>query len=239
MNYVLGTAVNLDPRDLTVFLHSFRRHNEEDEVILFVNRHFPIHDPRVRQVGISPGGIIINERYSFYREFLKNLKPDAETQILISDVRDVVFMGNPFLGAKDQIRMAGENVEFESCPINRDWMMRAYGKFPEWSEVFCAGTTMMPYLEMMWYLGWMVSELDRLKPLSETMISDQAAHNAFVHWANPEEELRSTKFLTVGHLLSKFSPDYLLSAESWMHPALIHQYDRSPVLVEHFRNLYL
>jgi hypothetical protein len=208
-------------------------------------RKFPfIPDPHPEAPRSLPEPIyIFNYRHFLYYDYL--LKRGREFRnVLLTDVKDVVFQRDPFAFAiADRIHVAMENpdIPLGACPWTSQWVLAGYP-----AEVLerlrdkalsCAGTTLAPVPLMMRYLELMLREIAVMKDAYEC--ADQAAHNLLLHEGklDPVERLRNFEgpILTVGT-----EPSYRLNEANELVNrdgaaiAIVHQYDRHSELMRLF-----
>jgi hypothetical protein len=261
---ILGTVENYDFYEFRRFLISLRRTNFRGHVCLFVGpgisrrtiarirghdvevvpyrSKFPfVADPHPDAPKSLPEPIyVFNYRHFLYCDYL--LKHGGKFRnVLITDVKDVVFQRDPFdfvVGDRIHLAMENPNIPVGSCPWTSQWILAGYP--PEVlerlkdDEMSCAGTTLAPVPLMMRYLELMLAEIAGMKDAYEC--ADQAAHNLLLHEGKLEPVNRLRNFegpiLTVGT-----EPRYELSDEGDLVNrdgsviAVVHQYDRHPQLV--------
>jgi hypothetical protein len=261
---ILGTVENYDFYEFRRFLISLRKTSFRGHVCLFVGpgirratigkiqrygvelipyrRAFPfVADPHPDSPGWLPQPIhIYNYRHFLYYDYL--LKHGFRFRnVLITDVKDVVFQRDPFdFAVGDRIHVAMENPDIPvgACPWTSQWILAGYS--PEVlerlkdDELSCAGTTLAPVPLMLRYLELMLAEIAGMKDAYEC--ADQAAHNLLLHEGKLEPVNRLRNFegpvLTAGT-----EPRYELNDEGKLVNrdgsviAVVHQYDRHPELV--------
>jgi hypothetical protein len=266
-NLILGTVANYDFYEFRRFLISLRQTSFRGHICLFVGpgisrgtvrkiRQFDVEvvpyggafpfvgDPHADAPKSLPEPIhIYNYRHFLYYDYL--LKHGRKYRnVLITDVKDVVFQHDPFeFPVPDRIHMAMENpnIPVGACPWTSQWLLAGYG--PEVLErlkdkdMSCAGTTLAPVPHMMRYLDLILAEIAGMK--DAFTCADQAAHNLLLHEGklDPVERLGNFEgpILTVGS-----EPRYKLSENKELvnrdgsKIAVIHQYDRHPELVRLF-----
>lgn len=212
----------------------------EAEVIEFGNRFPFVEAPHQDNVGSLPEPIhICNFRYYLYYDYL--LKQGAGFRnVLITDVRDVVFQRDPFqtsLGEAIHVAMENVAIPIGDCPWTAPWIVTAYGhrrlEQLRTQPMSCSGTTMAPVPLMMTYLRAMLDEIQVMR--SGDAYLDQAAHNVLLHAGKVEPVRRMQNFegpiLTVGS-----EPACQLNAANELVNrdgsviAIVHQYDRHPQL---------
>ena len=261
---ILGTVENYDFYEFRRFLISLRRTRFGGHVCLFVGpgisrrtiasirkydvevvpyrRAFPfVADPHPGAPESLPEPIyVFNYRHFLYYDYL--LKHCTRFRnVLLTDVKDVVFQRDPFdfaIGERINVAMENPNISVGSCPWTSQWLLAGYP--PEVlerlkdEEMSCAGTTLAPVPLIMRYLELMLAEIARMKDAYEC--ADQAAHNLLLHEGKlgPVNRLRNFEgpILTVGT-----EPRYRLNDKEELVNrdgstiAVVHQYDRHAELV--------
>ena len=126
---VLGLAIGYQADDIAPFVRSLRQHYEGPAHLFcddgpglaaLLERH------RITwtKAMLPPKGDPAIWRYRLYEEHLANVSVD--TQILLSDVADVVFQGDPFgfsVAAGCIGFLEDRSMTIGTCPWNRDWMV--------------------------------------------------------------------------------------------------------------------
>jgi hypothetical protein len=264
---ILGTVEHYDFYEFRQFLISLRQTNFRGHICLFVGPGISRGTVRkIRQHGVemvpysgafpfvadphadAPKWLadpihIFNYRHFLYYDYL--LKHGRKFRdVLLTDVRDVVFQHDPFdFPVSDRIHVAMENPDIPvgACPWTSQWLLAGYA--PEVlerlkdKEMSCAGTTLGPAPHIMRYLDLMLAEIAGMK--DAFTCADQAAHNVLLYEGklNPVEKLRNFEgpILTVGS-----EPRYELNENNELvnrdgsRIAIIHQYDRHPRLLRLF-----
>ena len=206
------------------------------EVLRFTDRFPFVADPHPDNVKRLPTPIhICNSRYFLYYDYL--LKHGSRFRnVLITDVRDVVFQRNPFdFDVADSICVAMENsdIPIRKCPWTAPWVIAAFGqdRLEEIGdkEMSCSGTTLAPVPLMKRYLRAMLGEIAVMN--SADAYLDQAAHNVLLHRGAIEPAQRLSNFegpiLTIG----SETRYWLNEARELVNRdgsviAVVHQYDR-------------
>lgn len=194
---VMGLAANYGIPELAPFVLSLRQSGYAGDIVLltygcdsstaaFLRAH------RVRMVpftGLSAMPMSMNSARMFrYLDWLLELylnAPDAIEygRILLTDIRDVVFQGDPFKRAPQGrvLFFLETDRTIGACPINGDWMARAYGPAVAGElaqqPVSCAGTVMGTPDGLVEYLAHMVRDILRVHPQHRFSGVDQAIHN--------------------------------------------------------------
>jgi hypothetical protein len=177
-------------------------------------------------------------RYEHYLEYLSAQQYD---QVLISDIRDVIFQGDPFAHDVQELELVLEDsrILIRTEPFNRRWMKNLYGA-PALERygndvVSCSGTTLGTAKGIARYLRAMISEIRKQKiPLGS---HDQGIHNFLLRcgkldpvkvYVNEEGPI-----ITVGKQEDiKINGSNQVTNRNGDVPAVVHQYDRHGWLVE-------
>lgn len=172
-------------------------------------------------------------RYQLYRDHLSGPGSGAD-YVLLSDVRDVWFQGDPFEPAPQvlEVFLEDQSVKIGADVFNRRWIERLYGS----SElerlagfvVSCSGTVAGDCVSMRRYVTEMAAELrGRISPMSS---HDQGAHNYLLRFGHldpvtivPNE---TGRVLTMGSMQSIMQAEGHVVNRDGSVPPVIHQYDR-------------
>lgn len=264
-NLVLGAASNIELESIKVFLKSFRKHNDEADIFLLVET--TITDEKRREIEKNGAHVIFssteyflktpinNTRYIKFYEFLEEKIWDYQN-ILISDVRDVYFQGNPFSSMNQNCIMFAQEEETKTisgdCNFNARWIQQTYGESVYQSlhdkKITCCGTILGSSTNMQAYLKFMVSEISRFlhqnNPFFDDML-DTAIHTYSYYmrsdlFKNPVMNTNGDIFGTVGLTIIE-CPEKVLIKDGKIEinrqfPSIIHQYDRSPWLTSFIKN---
>ncbi|KAK9834876.1 hypothetical protein WJX81_005701 [Elliptochloris bilobata] len=107
-DYVLTTAVGYTPYQTRAFLKTFRRHNQEARIVVLVapdqwlatrnpfcayGRHYGVEFHSLEPSQYYP---VVLLRFLAYQEMLDSLRPGSVRNILLADMRDTLFQGDPF-----------------------------------------------------------------------------------------------------------------------------------------------
>ena len=164
---------------------------------------------------------------------------------MLSDVRDVLFQGEPFKGMTDapqRFFLKYHTVTIGTQPGNANWVRNAYGESAlariAAYRVSCSGVTFGTTAGMLAFLRAVTGELTRVTPQIAGLDGyDQGVHNYLI-WtgAFPAAELlensRGPVLTMHGAPLEEFRRDdrgRLLDERGEIIPVL-HQYDRHPAL---------
>lgn len=261
---VMGLSAYYGERDLAPFVLSLRRYSPDTDVVLFTHaaspqtRHF-LDAHGVAQVPFDTLPLFamsMNSARMFrYLEFLRGtiFNADGSTPyeyIMLSDVRDVIFQGDPFadLNGADLYYFLEGNRTFGNCPINARWMEQAFGpnalRDAKDAPVSCAGTLIAAPAALMLYLVQMCRYVLRAPPLTRNSGIDQAIHNhIMINRLIPSATVvkNGAAVMTVPtdtpHGMT-VSPDGMLRNADGSISAVVHQYDRDPTLLAAINALY-
>lgn len=178
-------------------------------------------------------------RYLHYERVIRSREP-APDYVMISDLRDVFFQGDPFADPVDglEVYLEDASVRIGYDDFNTRWIREVFG--PQAVEelrgrpVSCSGTVVGTRDAMLAYVTEMAAEIARhRRPMGAR---DQAVHNVLLHRdrlpaptviANGEGRV-----LTMGKM-----PSYRTDADGRVVnadgsiPAVLHQWDRHAALV--------
>lgn len=244
MNLVLGAVGGYSFAQLAPFVRSLRKvsrvacvfldYGLEPEVVTDLARHevqvAPVEDP-------APLREITHDRFRAYAAFL-SAHGHRFDRVLFTDVRDVVFQGDPFaLDTGPGLAAFAESGTIGADPCNAGWIRDVYG--PAMLErlrekpILCAGTTLGSVEAALAYTIRMARELRERKG-SGLWGRDQGMHNALL-WTGELEArlLRNGAGVYTLALVTpetiRFDRDGQVVVEGCV-PAVLHQYDRHPVL---------
>jgi hypothetical protein len=194
-NLILGTAFGYGPNQIEVFVKSLRKYSNS-QVMLVVdslseeltnfltdyNISTYLHPVDLTNIRVSE---IFNIRHKCYRNILEYNFLDVD-RVFISDVRDVVFQGDPFGHVTDtDLEFFLEPKQIKDCEFNSKKIKKLYGnKFLSEigdKEISCAGTTIGTREGILKYLDKMLLELNRLRIQNDAFADDQAVHNYLIY----------------------------------------------------------
>ena len=176
-------------------------------------------------------------RYAHYYEILQRT-PDTD-QVLLTDVRDVLFQSDPFTPPAQQLEVFLEEpgLTIGSEPFNRRWIHNLYGA-DELAAIggltaSCSGTVAGPRDAVLNYLKEMSEAImTRRRPLGS---HDQGVHNHLLrHDRFPHARIVPNGYgrvLTMGGMrqVRRDAEGRALNHDGTV-PAVIHQYDRHPTI---------
>jgi hypothetical protein len=195
-------------------------------------------DPRLTKarLGGALGNLAI-ARYFWYFDYLSRTV-GSYRNVMVTDVRDVVFTGNPFdfdIGSSVHMFLENEEDTIGSHPPSKSWLVGAYGHetFDALSDrpIVCSGVTIGAAPAVLAYLGVMVDELARLDRQFDGM--DQGIHNYLLYNdLVPDVRFSGNEDGPVV-TLALIPPERAISLvyDRDPPPKVVHQYDRHPRLV--------
>ena len=180
------------------------------------------------------GNIEVARFFWFYR-FL-HAQSDRYRFVMLTDVRDVLFLGNPFdfdVGDTANYFLEKEGSTLGTDETNRSWIHHIYGDavLEELADrpVSCSGITIGTSEAVLAYLAAMVDELAAMP--RQWMGTDQSAHNVVVHRGKAPGRLVENSKGPVLTIASMTGEEAHALVESRAHGAkVVHQYDRHPTL---------
>jgi hypothetical protein len=263
-NVVLGTALAYGPRELNNFVKSFREFNKDDDLVLIVdkdNRLFEFFEkyqvtPIFFESRFFMSTHINNARFIRYLEFMLDNITKYD-RVFLTDTRDIVFQDNVFKDlsfefmhffAEDEKVTIGSDQTYNTPWIKMVFGDEIYNQMKD-KRIICAGTTLGSTGNIMKYLNMMVDIFRQLKNKNTNAYSinvDQGIHNFIAHNTHyfTEGSIKDNGDIvaTIGLTLNKDPGKIRLDGDvmyvSDMKPAVIHQYDRSPKLVELYHKKY-
>lgn len=230
MNIILGSVWSCDWADLRPFFVSLGNSGFTGNTYIF---HW-------NMTGKAPQGIIpipfmpdpdcnlLCQRFMLYRNLCNNILSETD-MVMVTDIRDVVFLGDPFshdYGPGVSVFLEDAHQSIETCQFNSAWAKAAWGpglyQHIKHHSISCAGVTVGDAVGMENYFRemtfWLYKKKDNL---------DQGVHNGLV-WLNVLPKVtvyrnESGPVLTMGYM-----PVAKMTNKDGSQPLIIHQYDRHP-----------
>lgn len=250
-NLVLGLATGIysNIESIDSFVISLRKYYKDDIVIVTDNDSPSFVDfLKSYNVDIFHLKQKITAESVMYMRWLCPLriigdKPNDYENVILPDTRDVVFQANPFeFLSGEELDLSVETKQIKDCPnFNKPWVINLYGEETydkvkdNW--ILCAGVTAGKKNSVVSLCKMMIDEHLRLK---ERFV-DQAALNVFYAEDRlPKSKLHNTGenlVATIGHSfgITKINERGQLEGDNGIIPAIVHQYDRHPPVVEGFK----
>lgn len=249
---ILGTAVGYRISDIRPFILSLKASGFDGRIILFVEdlnsdaaRY--LRTCSVETLQFEPGHMPVNSRrYFLYKQFLKHEK--AIDRVMLTDVRDVIFQGNPFDVCTDDALYCFEedkSMTLRSCHYNSNWILQAYGQDVldalGHKAIICSGVTMGNFRKIREYLEIICKELKRVPAVWGI---DQGVHNAAIYTGKfPDAVILANESGCV-YTMHHVKPDKIRTDQDGYIvnrsgvPAVVHQYDRHPRLLSAIQEKY-
>ena len=247
-NLVIGLATGIysNINSIDSFVISLRKYYKDDICIITDNNDpsfiefLKSHDVNVFHLKQK-----ITAESVMYMRWLLPLKILSEDlndydKVILPDTRDVVFQANPldFLSDED-LDLSVETKQIKDCPnFNKPWVVNLYGEDiyekvkDNW--ILCAGVTAGKKASIISLCKLMMDEHLRLRD----RFVDQAALNVFhAQGKLPKSKLHFTGeslVATIGHSfgVTKINERGQVEGIDGTIPAIVHQYDRHPSIVE-------
>ena len=245
-NLVLGFFTSSTLNDVQPFIASAAALGPTIDIVLFTaGVDDEVHQAcaglgiRTMEAGPHPtlGYTSQNLRYFAFRQFLQD-HGEGYRQVLLTDVVDVLFQGNPFAVVHPgEVAFSIEDTKIEWEAVNEGWIQDLYGveevRRIAANYVACAGTTIGTVTGIRTYLDLMCNELETLSS-DRAEVNAQGIHNHVV-WALAPDwgwvDAEDTVVATVGCT----SPDRITIADGVIAvdgrvPPVVHQWDQQAVL---------
>jgi hypothetical protein len=163
--------------------------------------------------------------------------------ILLCDSRDLVFQGNPFAGEWPPLWTCEEDKYIGECKLNSSWFKRVGGEAAllqaQHHRIACAGVIGGQVDRISTYLERSSKIVERISPIITLTDGDQGIHNNLVRL---QADLGFTVLPNGCHLAAnlgytkptdlRIENNLVRLRELSVVPAILHQYDRHPKLVE-------
>jgi hypothetical protein len=244
---VLTFASNYGFADIEPFVASLLNHGRNVHLTIFaesMDEAFHLLAERLNievipiEVALLREWHICNLRFHLYDEYLRSTAGKWRN-VLISDVRDVVFQADPFEESfPAPVVFAAEDGPIGTSGVNHEWLTQRYS--PDIAgtlatrPIVCAGTTIgtisgiMAYVEAIWHeIG--SDSYDHRRAF------DQGSHNYIAwhlapHWAyvDPEDRIMATIGMTKPERITIVNGLIMVDGKA---PPIVHQWDRKPGLV--------
>jgi hypothetical protein len=251
-NLVMGFSSRMTFEDLERFIGSLRRTNFVGDICVFVDEMSPQAVITLLAHGIlveradrlsTPRMNLQSSRYFNYLEFLAR-NGEAYANVMISDLRDVVFQSDPF-----EKPLPAEIVFVQECcllgdsPVNHGWLTEAYGEAVAQNmrdcTVSCSGTTFGTVAGMQRYLVAMTTELAGLagRDILQVRGMDQGIHNYVIRmrplrnaWLDPTDSLVATMHFVPDESIQTTPRGVLIDGR--LVP-VVHQWDRKKITLDY------
>jgi hypothetical protein len=184
------------------------------------------------------------ERYFIALNIVKSYG-NSISNVLLSDSRDVVIQKDPFSLINQKLVTGLEGNKIGACQYNSSWIKQIYGdevlnQISD-KQIICSGVTLGTRNEIEKYLTVMCDEIWQCLPrVNKGFGFDQGIHNYLIHQNKIDAELAENHQGTIATLqyenqvnMYKNPVNRLVEIQG-EYPAILHQYDRYPDLLEFF-----
>ena len=191
---------------------------------------------------------ILNLAFVRYIHALEFLEASASryNQVLLTDVRDVIFQDDPFrdpLPGNITAFLEAPHMMFGCEPMNDDWIKTNYGaemtEKVSGNRISCCGTVMGTATGIIDYLRVFIAEIMQLKSVAHG--ADTSVHNVLVHDVLVNKIAIAENFHgAVGTMSRGILTGFLeitngyVSSPKRLPVPVLHQYDRNPEMAEQF-----
>ena len=252
-NLVMGVAKGYNWNDIEPFVNSFKQNCLNADLVLFMDNPSKFTENKLNRGGVRIEQIpenlkhmVVNTRWEMYENFLSS-HPEYE-KIFCTDIRDVIFQGDLFSSYteyKNFLVYATEGQKIQDDQIyNSKWIRHLFGE-NEYQKIkdntaVCCGTIYGSCAG----INILFEDMTKIFFKDTTWGNDQGALNYFIHNKilpienQIESNVETGELFTVG-VLKNFPivNEKILRGDGGV-PAVVHQYDRHPQLVQLVDNLY-
>jgi len=188
---IIGAAIGYSDDQIKPFILSLKSSGYKGRLVLFVDKldsgavSFLIEQEieLIWQISHRDNAMpVYGHRYYEFLDFLR--KEQGVKRIMLTDVRDVIFQGNPFVGCGDEslyVFSEDSSVKLGQCPYNSEWVLNLYGndilKKISGEIIICSGVTIGGYHNILGYLDLLCNEMS-INP--QIPIADQGAHHVLI-----------------------------------------------------------
>ena len=262
-NLVLGTGKGYSWYILEPFVRSFVQNVPSADLVLFVDE---ISDFTRNCIKNSGGGRIKfepfpnyaksarpnNIRWKIFMDYLESHNLEYE-QILTSDTRDVIFQGDVFeyfAGQKNYLAYALEYDTFRGSKtgahLNYEWMTESFGKAEAEKladkTIICDGTVLGTRDEMKLFIKKMIDYMPSFAHGHDQTVQQYLVYNNLLPIENLVPIDCHTGVILTADQFVKVNPvkvkgNFILRGDGGV-PAIVHQYDRHPSLVQLVDRIY-
>ena len=172
-NLIMGLAFGYSAAQLKPFILSLRQHYQSDALIIvseITSELQQLFDENSIRIHITNAPLARHTcqslRYAIYLECIEQYFSDVNN-ILLTDVRDVIFQSNPFIEyPKHRLEFFAEAEIFKNCKYNGPWISKVYSneRLAEIIDqyIICGGTTMGSKDGIIDYLKAMIGEIETI-----------------------------------------------------------------------------
>jgi hypothetical protein len=245
---VLGAAVGMRVADVRIFVESLRLTGYDGPVAMLVGPTDRALSAYLRAHGVEPRrvwfvrrlhGPIHAYRFDLFARHLRKFGEHYD-EVLISDVRDVVFQAHPFAGMMSKdchffLEGAGKTIGNEPTNVlyTQLFLTPAEVEAVASHRISCCGVVLGGTAAIVAYLERMTARL-RAVPLSarRKIGADTAFHNLIAHVTHDVPAVIVENNVLVATMGIEPASRYLVGADGRIRtrdghlPAMLHQYDR-------------
>lgn len=202
----------------------------------------------LQMLGRQPLHIVV-ERFFIMSNIVQSHR-HIFSNVLLTDCRDVVIQKDPFERLENQLVSGLEVKTIASDSLNSYWISSIYGNAIfsaiRDKKIVCAGVTIGTIDAVQHYLDTLCSEMwNHLPQITKLQFGpDQAAHNYLIyqnkipcHLVTEQSGLIATLNLDHPSDIFKDSVNGCIEINGTC-PAILHQYDRYPDLLDFFKHQY-
>jgi hypothetical protein len=252
---VLGAAIGFDVEQVRIFVESLRAHYKGDALMLIrwpgmrVARYLKRRGVKVTRVFQTRSFTrsVHARRYAIYLDYLRPRRAQYD-QVMMSDVRDVVFQKNPFDGiASPQCHfyLEAEGRTIGEDPTNSRWVRGCFSAEDADKlaacRISCSGITIGGTDAIIAYLEKMVERVRAMPWRIYRQIGhgyDQAIHNYLVHLDPAINGIVVENNRHIATMALEPRAAYRLDHDSRIYGTdgrlfpICHQYDRFPDILK-------
>lgn len=252
---ILCLAMGYRLADIEPFVASWQESAPAAALAMFTRDMDERFDEAARRFGIelldatpflAPDRHIAISRFYMYRDYL-GAHAERFASVLITDVRDVAFQGDPFAVARPKaVSCAAEDQTIGQCGWNTGWLRSAYGEDVVRAladrTISCSGTTIGTVEGIRAYVDLVIGEAEGNPEAARITGIDQGFHN-YVLWhrspdfmaLDPGDRIVATLGYTPRAAISVDEGE--ISVGGVASPVL-HQWDRHPDVAQHLSGRY-
>jgi len=261
-NLILGTAWGYKKEQVAIFVESWKEHCSQHQLLLLVEPDVSQDkidwlldmgvDVRFFTAGYFVPSAIHNTRYFKYLDILLEGRGHYD-KVFLTDVRDVVFQGDIFAEIDaNGLHAFREDLRYNCTErFNKYILTTNYGEAlaAEFANlpIICSGTTLGDAESIMQYIVALMNERD-LKKMAELggIPDEQACHNFIFHrnllphvQHDTGDGVATICLTALNHPQDIEILDSGLISVQGQTPAVVHQFDRHPPMIDYLTNRYL
>jgi hypothetical protein len=263
-NLVMGLALNYRKAELAPFVRSLRASGYDGDIILWVSgvdaetkEFFEEHRVKYEyywEMSFSPFHFMLARNFSYYRHLCDMAnRNQTYDKILLTDIADVVFQGDPFARAPggDLVVFLEDKVRtLDTCYVDSYWIRSAFGDLAleevRGRRMSCAGTVLGSWIGILRYLLIMQLGAFECAPPARLLEGiDQAIHNVMLYRGrlagavvvNNAEHVFTMGIVPKNHIV--ITQDGRITDQDGRICPIVHQYNRHPAVTRLIREQYV